>query len=350
MKTLYNLLFALLLPATMIAGSIDDGKFTKQKRINKAYKVNEDAGIDIDNQFGPVFVTTWDEDKIELDIVIKVSGNNEDWVDRRLAAIDVEINAMTNLVSAKTRIKNVSGRSSGSSMEISYTLKIPRKGAMDISNKYGDVISTDINGPVKLNVQYGNLKVSRLNNASNLFNLQYCGTVNVEKIKAGNIRADYSKLHIGSFDSMFIESNYTDVHASEGGNVQFSSDYGKLSFEKVGNVDGKGNYVTVNASRVSGNLSMRGDYSTVRVDNLGAPGGNVSISGNYNTVSIDYASDYAFDFEVRGKYTNVKLGDDLEVTTRIDTHKEKTFKGHHLKSGARKVVIDGEYGNVSLKR
>jgi hypothetical protein len=40
----------------------------------KAYYVNSDAGINIDNSYGNVTLSTWDEDKIELDINIKVSG------------------------------------------------------------------------------------------------------------------------------------------------------------------------------------------------------------------------------------------------------------------------------------
>jgi hypothetical protein len=38
-------------------------------------------------------VTTWDEDKIELEVNIKVSGSNEGWVNQRINEIDI-INAL----------------------------------------------------------------------------------------------------------------------------------------------------------------------------------------------------------------------------------------------------------------
>lgn len=350
MKTLCNIIFLLIAPALLLANGTDEGKIKKEKRINKAYKVNDDAGIDIDNQFGPVFVTTWDEDKIELDIVIKVSGNSEDWVDRRLGSIDVDINALTTLVTAKTRIGNVSGRSgNGSSMEINYTVKIPKKGTVKVSNKYGDVLSTDIFGAVKLNVQYGNVKLARLNSGSNVLNLQYCGSVNIEKIKNGQIKADYSKLNIGDFDALSLETDYTDIRALGGGNVEYNSDYGKLSFGKVNNLAGKGDYLDVSVSELGGNLSIFADYTTVKVNNVNASAGNIAVSGNYNTASVEYNDSYAFDFEVSGKYTNMRLDDDLEVTTRIETNKDKIFKGYHKRSGGKKVTVLGQYGNISLK-
>ena len=350
MKTLCNIILLLMVPFFASASGIETGKYNKQKRITKAYKVNDDAGIDIDNQFGPVFVTTWDEDKIELDIVIKVSGNNESWVDKRLGSIDVDINALINLVSAKTKIGSMSGRSgNGNSMEISYTVKIPKKGAMKVSNKYGDVLSTDINGAVRINAQYGNLKLSRLNNSSNLLDLQYCGSVTIEKIKIGTIKADYSKLTIGDFDALAIETNYTDVKASGSGNLAYDSNYGKLYFSKVNNIDGKGDYLTVAADELTGNLKINADYTNIRIGNIGASGGNIQVSGDYNTASIEYGPAYNFDFEVSGKYTNMRLDDALEITTRTDNNRDKIYKGHNKKPGGKKILITGQYGNVTLK-
>lgn len=340
----------LMIPFLATATGIGEGKHNKQKRITKAYKVNDDAGIDIDNQFGPVFVTTWDEDKIELDIVIKVSGNNEDWVDRRLNSIDVDINALTNLVSAKTKIGHISGRSgNGNTMEINYTIKIPKRGSMKVSNKYGDVISTEINGPVRLNVQYGNVKLSRLNNSSNVLDLQYCGSASIEKIKAGNVKADYSKLTVGDFDALTLETNYTDVKAIGGGNLVYDSNYGKLSFAKVNNIEGKGDYLTVLADELTGNLKINADYTNIKIGNVGASAGNIQITGDYNTTNLEYSNAYNFDFEIAGKYTNMRIDDELTINSKIENNRDKVYKGHNKKPGGKKVFIFGQYGNVTLK-
>ena len=350
MKTLFNIALLLLFPYLAMANGIEDGKHNKQKRITKAYKVNADAGIDIDNQFGPVFVTTWDEDKIELDIVIKVSGNNEEWVDRRLNSIDINIIALTNLVSARTAIGNISGRSgNGSSMEINYTIKIPRKGSVKVNNKYGDVISSDINGPLRLNAQYGNVRLSRLNSSSNTLDLQYCGSVSIEKIKVGTIKADYSKLTIGEFDALMLETDYTDVKAIGGGNLVYDSDYGKLTFSKVNNIEGRGDYLTVVADELTGNLKINADYTNIKIGNVGSSAGNIQITGDYNTSSIEYTSTYTFDFEVSGKYTNMRLDDQLEITSRVETNRDKVYKGYSRKPGGKRLLIQGPYGNVTLK-
>jgi hypothetical protein len=52
-----------------------------------------------------ISVTTWNEDKIELDISIKVSGDNENWVNQRIETIAVDIVALKGMI-AKTILGN----------------------------------------------------------------------------------------------------------------------------------------------------------------------------------------------------------------------------------------------------
>src|SRR6187431_2246658 len=95
-------IFLILFIIPFLGFSNDDFSYSKQKSINKAYIVNSDAGINIDNSYGSIFVTTWNEDKIEIEVIIKVSGNSEKWVNEKLASIDVDFTALKSMVSAKT--------------------------------------------------------------------------------------------------------------------------------------------------------------------------------------------------------------------------------------------------------
>ena len=82
MKKQFNILLLLLLLIPFLGFSNDDFNYSKQKVINKAYIVNSDAGINIENSYGSIFVTTWNEDKIEIEVLIKVSGDKEKWVNK----------------------------------------------------------------------------------------------------------------------------------------------------------------------------------------------------------------------------------------------------------------------------
>ena len=124
MKKHYKILILFIL-IPLLGFSNDDTYVSKQKNIKKTYIVNSNAGIDIDNKYGNISVSTWDEDKIDLDITIKVSGGNEDWVNEKLNSIDININALKSMVSAVTSIGNTALKSKGSSnsFEINYIIK-----------------------------------------------------------------------------------------------------------------------------------------------------------------------------------------------------------------------------------
>lgn len=349
MKTLCNTILFLLLPALLLANTNENGKHKKEKRITKAYLVNSDAGIDIQNSYGSIYVTTWDEDKIELDILIKVSGNDEEWVENRIASIDVEINAFKNLVSARTVIGNAIKNSRGSSsMEINYTIKIPKKGSVKLSNKYGNIIVSDLIGLANISCKYGKVTLAQLGSTSNVIDLDYVDAASIGKIAAGSINAGYSKVNVADFGRLTFNSRYTDFNAQDGDALTYDSNYGKINLARIGNVQGNGNYLTVIVAELVGNLDIETRYSNVKIGNIAASGGNVNVNGGYTTVEAGFSPGYAFDFDINGKYTNIKLDGDLQVNTRHDSDKSKIFKGFHRKSGANKFTVNSDYGNIKL--
>jgi hypothetical protein len=77
-----------------------------KQNIKKTYYVNIVQRLKIDNSFGSITVSTWDEDKIDIDITIKVSGNNENWVTQRLEDINVDFTALKGSISAKNNYRS----------------------------------------------------------------------------------------------------------------------------------------------------------------------------------------------------------------------------------------------------
>ena len=105
MKPLYKITFVLLLIPAIVFGASVLKKHEKNKSISKKFKVNSDATVDIYNKYGNLYITTWDKNYVEFEITITVKGNDLDKVERRLSSIDVEFDASSNLVKAKTIIE-----------------------------------------------------------------------------------------------------------------------------------------------------------------------------------------------------------------------------------------------------
>ncbi len=353
MKTLFKIvLFLFIIPNTTLANEKEKGKYTKQKTINKAYVVNADANISVDNSYGNVSVTTWNENKIEIDILIKVSGDNEEWVNKRLNGITVALEPLKHLVSAVTNIdKSSSGRKgNNNSIEINYNIKIPKNGGVFIKNNYGDIVSTDLFAKTDIKCRYGKITLGKLHSDDNRINISYCSKSSIEMLKVGVVSADYSGLTINEFGALNLKSDYTDLRFDSGGNLKYVSSYGKLNVGKINNIEGSGDYLTVAIGDLSGDLKINTKYSKVTIGQATSKAGNISIASSYTAVGIGYSAAYLYDFDIKTKYANFKYDSDLEISSKQENGSAKHYIGYHIKTGSNKISINSDYGNVSLNK
>lgn len=351
MKKHYNILILLLL-IPFLGFSNDDTYATKQKNIKKTYIVNSNAGIDIDNKYGNITVSTWDEDKIDLDITIKVSGGDENWVNQKLNSIDVDVTALKSLVSAVTNIGNSSLKSRGSSnsFEINYVIKIPKNGTVKLNNKYGNITTLTLESTTDISCKYGKIMLGKLNGDNNRIEIGYSLNSSIDYIKSGNIEARYSGIKINESGNLNVDANYTDVALQEGQNIKCKGNYGSFKFQKINSLEASSNYTTIGIAEISSNLNIDATYSKINIDLLNEKSKNVNINTGYTNVSLGYSTNFAFDFDINTRYGSIKNDSSLEVNVSEVKSNTKKISGYNKRKGQNKVYVTSNYGNVILTR
>jgi 16S rRNA C967 or C1407 C5-methylase (RsmB/RsmF family) len=118
--------FALALIPLVVGAHVDNdklnGRYTKEKTIKKEYNVNSDALFKVKNSYGNLNITSWNENRVVIEVHIKTNGNDEDRVQERLNEIDVDFENNPSMVSAITRFgdrKNSWGWSWGNRKKVS---------------------------------------------------------------------------------------------------------------------------------------------------------------------------------------------------------------------------------------
>ncbi|MDR7212125.1 hypothetical protein [Flavobacterium piscis] len=351
MKKHYNILLLFIL-IPFLGFSNDDNFVSKQKNIKKTYIVNSNAGININNKYGNITVSTWDEDKIDLDITIKVTGGNENWVNEKLNSIDVDITALKSMVTAITNIANSPLKSKGSSnsFEINYVIKIPKNGTVKIINKYGNINAVSLESTTDISCKYGKVILGKLNGPNNRIEIGYCQNSSIDYIKNGKIEARYSGLKINDCGNLHLDANYTDVTIEEGQNIKYDGNYGTFKFQKINSLTGSGNYLTISINEISNNLNIDGNYSKINVAVLNDKSKDVNINTGYTNISLGYNINYAFDFDINTKYGNIKSDGNLEISLSENKSNSKRISGYYKKKGQNKVAVSSNYGNVILVR
>ncbi|MUV04499.1 hypothetical protein GN157_12340 [Flavobacterium rakeshii] len=346
MKTLplKLLVFLLLIPFGLNAGQVK-GKYTKEKKIQKVYLVNPDAGLEVGNQYGNIYVTTWNESKTSIDVVIKVSGNNEDQVNKRINGIDVRLNATKGLVACKT---DISSSNSRTNIEINYTIKIPKNGSIVLHNQYGNIVLGDIKGHSELKCEYGNIQASQLNNV--IAKLEYCNGSDIGYIYDGEIKAEYSNLTIEKAYKAFIKSSYSNINIKEVDKIIFDSEYGDIKITDAGFVSGNSNYIGIKLGTISEALTIKANYGNIDIKEIKQSTNSVSVMCTYTNININFNENYAYNFEFDLQYGSLRGSNNLNFTEKNIRNTSANYKGYYKKNGANKVYITSQYGNINLGR
>ena len=357
MKSIYKItLLFLLIPLLTSAINIGE-KEEKSKTIKKEYTVNSDAKVSIDNRYGDLNITTWDKNTVEIEVTITVKGDDLDSIEERLESIDVEFEANSNFVSAKTIFeKEQKGwsfwkKNNNVSYKINYIVKMPKTNDVDLDNDYGSIYLGDLSGTADINCDYGKITVSELSANNNNINLDYCSTSTIDFMKSGNVNIDYSKITVDESETIKVNADYSTVKLGKTKVVDFNLDYGSISIDEAVDVNGNSDYASMRFGTIFKNLEIETDYGAISVKRLAKGFENVSIDSEYAGIKIGVDEDAVFDFVLDLQYAGFKYDDDkMEFYKKISKSSKKYYEGKFGKGSTdSNIKIRSQYGGVSIK-
>lgn len=349
-KISYNLLlFLLAIPSLVLADTGNKNKYTKEKKIEKTYLVNSDVLLNINNTFGNIYVSVWDENKTAIKITIKVSGNKEDAVNKKIDAIDIQMEAYKSNVTAKTIIsKGLKNENPNLNIEINYTIKIPKNGSVKLENKYGGITVDKLIGKADIICRYGQLSVNELQNENNTILMEYSTNSVIGYLKGGIINAKYSDFILDKSDKLDLKSDYTQLKIKNNKDLIYKSTYGKISIDNADQINGSGNYLTLNFGKISKQVDIVTNYSQIKIGEITAKAKNVNITSGYTGIIIGYNENYPFNFDFNMSYSSLNKNSDLEIQSKNEIRNQTTYKGYYKKSGINTINIVSRYGNLKL--
>ncbi|PQJ78031.1 hypothetical protein [Polaribacter porphyrae] len=357
MKSIYKITFLFLCIPFLTNANIDKKKHEKSKKINKEFTVNSDAKVAINNRYGDLKITTWDKNKVEIEVIITVKSDDLDRVENMLENIDVEFESSSNYVSAKTILeKEQRGwsfwkRNKNVSYKINYTIKMPKSNSVDLDNDYGSIFLDNINGQASINCDYGKISVGQLNAKNNDINLDYCSSSNIGFMKSGNLNADYSKITIEEAEYIKSNTDYSTAKFEKIGSLDFNADYGSISVDEATNVTGNSDYASMRFGTIFKNLKIDTDYGGISVKRLVAGFESVDIDGQYAGIKIGVDEDAVFEFEMDLQYAGLRSSSDkMEFFKKISKTTKKHYEGKFGNGNSNsKLKIRSQYGGVSIK-
>jgi hypothetical protein len=331
-------------------------KHTREKTIRKEFKVTSEALLKIQNSYGNLVLNSWNEDKVVIEVHITTQGNNPDKVARKLESISVAFEATENLVSAKTQFENNKswnwwGGNNAIQMQVNYTIKLPVKNSVYLSNDYGGITLDRIDGHAKINCDYGRLDLGELRGRNNELRFDYTSKSRIGYMNSGNIKADYSGFILEKAGALTLSADYTNSEIGSLESLEYSCDYGNLEVDEVKHLHGRGDYLSVKFNRIAEMANIQSNYGGIRIGGFDNEAQDITLETEYTGIKIGYTSANHFDFEIDTEYTGVKGKDALQIQVSKESNQSKFYSGYF---GAPKqgplFKIKSSYGNIAFEK
>lgn len=290
------------------------------KDYSKTYDVDANDKLVIDNSFGDVTVHTWNRNEFKVDVHIKVTANEGD-----VTISDTKINSV---ISFKTKItqngRSIFGaRRTSSNIVVNYTVYMPVKNPLEITNRFGAITLPDMAGRVVINSEHGQLIAKALSSAGNIINVSY-GSANIESLRESDLNTEYGSLVLVSADKLNANISYS------------SAKIGRIVIS--GNINTKygGGLLIGDVSKTLKNLTINSDYTNVKLginDNENANFDVTIHNGNFNY----------------NKSSNIYIAQKDSGQNKNKWSPTQNFKGHVGKGNADKMIfINSSYSTVKF--
>ena len=342
------LIFLFLLGAVTISQAQEH-----TKKFHEEIQVNPNALIEINNSFGDLNITSWDEDRVVIDVLISVFGKNSKKIEEKLNSIDVLFSLSPEKVMAETKINESWSfkwfSSSSLNYKIDYTIKLPRTSSVDLTNDYGTIRLNSLEGQAKISCDFGKMILGELHASNNELDFDYTSNSTIDFIKGGIINADYSDFEIEKAGQIELNADYTNSYFNSVTVLNFNNDFGKMNLENVAILKGKGDYLTLKCGIISEQLTLDNEFGLIQIKQINHSAKNIDIDTEYTSIQLGIDKDWSFTYEIDLEYTDLKSNFPLEHSVEKTNSTEKYYKGIYNQSSAlSKLKITSEFGGVKL--
>lgn len=296
----------------------------KVKSYSKSYPADANDVLQISNSFGKVVVNTWTKKEFKVDVQMKFSADDEDYVNNMINGSSISDSKDGSIVSFKTILARNNSHGNNH-IEVNYTVYMPAGNALDLTNKFGNVVLPDLSGKVNVAISFGNLTAQQLTNSENNIQIKYTqeGTSSIAILNGGKFRLGFGKLKAGVFN----------------------------------NVDADISFSVITIDRLKNSASFRIKYGEgVNVGTIDKSVKNISFNASFSKIKLDFKDSENFNFDVTTKNGDFNYNDDrTKVTAKTPADGErgwsstKTYKGYIGKDNSDgKVTINASYTDVKF--
>ena len=339
--------------------------YERNRHESKAWKVSKETSLEIYNKYGNIHLFTWDKDSVRVNIDLQIKAGKESKVDKIYEYIDFEFSDNKYYVIARTRLNQQSEFwaevsdlantffSSGTKVQIDYSVYIPQSINIKIENKFGNIYTTDHFGKMSVILSNGDFKANDLKGSTDM-NVSF-GNAAINSIESGKLNLNYSELVLGNAANLTIDSKSSTLNIEKAGMLNINSKRDKYNINQLSVLSGKTSFSYLTIKSFGSDLTLNTDYGEVNLEGISPEFKLIDLTSSYTDIvlKIPAKSSYAVDIS-HSVSTVITAPEDYSalksetIDKKADLYRTKGTAGNGiLKKG--KVTIKSQSGKIIFK-
>ncbi|MCB2376125.1 hypothetical protein LGH70_00915 [Hymenobacter sp. BT635] len=332
----------------------------KNRKLSRTYAAAANRPYNLETRYGRVQINTWSRNEIRTDVDIITRADTEEKAQQLLDMIQVqmsEADATTGGISFRSKFGAMPREcwSRTKLYEVNYTVWMPKNTQIRVRNTFGDIsIPNDLTGSTELAVEYGTLRVGRLDGPENMLRVGN-GQGAISYVRKASIDASYSKLRLDAGQTVDLRNNYSDIDVGTVQDLTVHSKYGDVALGTVRNLRGSSGYSKFSIDKISERLDMTVQFCpSFEVRNTGRNFRQINVDGGYSTILLNFPDGAGFNFDVNTQHGKLLLDKRLvKVASEENSPSSNDMQGQFGPISVRNpanVNIKVRYSDVSFNR
>ena len=371
MKLAYKISLTLILLAGLMCANLE-AKQEFTKTVKKEFDITQDGTTSLMNKYGNVNIKTWDKNRVKIDVRIVVKASNEKAAQEVFERVSINFSNGPSFVKAETSIASKSTKwwnnwsGSKSDYSIHYDVTMPPSNNLEVSNKYGDVYSSTINGKIDLNLKYGNFKIDG-GAADSEIALAY-GNGTLIRTRNTKIDASYAKLTIEEARDIEVNTKYSTFTVGKANDINSYSKYDTYKVDQVAAFKNQGKYDNIDieaansvgviskytdfyVESVSQSVDLDFEYGGANIEEISSGFSNVRLNGRYTDFKINLQRGAPFKMEASADYAGIRYPEGMTVVYEKDKGSYHEVSGHSGTQSTSSIIkAKLNYGGLKVKQ
>ncbi len=343
MKQKFNLIVILL---TVLTLSLYAKGEENSRKFSKSWPVGSVETLRINNKFGEVKINNGGGNSVTVEVVVTAEGSANQ-INKILDEIAVEFGSEGSTATAETHIEE--GKRSGSKFSVDYTVNIPPQKNLDITNKFGNVVVSQLTGKGKFDIAFGNLTAAGLHGPETRLEVAY-GKADIQSMSKAVVNLAFSKMVLVSGTDIDLDSKNSSVNADKLNELQLDSKFDSFDFGEINSMGGSSKFTNYKIEKLNKRLNLQSAYGTVKVESIPAGFENLEVNSSYAQISLGIDETAGYEVNARCDFCDIDYPKDKFKGNRMQENTSQQVQGKVSSGIPGKVVVTSKYGNIRLTK